>query len=249
MRLFGAKRAPAHTRERAEETGIRVELTELVGLRRNAPRLAAGAAPPRTALGGPRPAPFKGRGMEYDETRPYHPGDDVRHLDWKVTARTGRAHTKLFREERERPVFLWVDYRAPMFFATRGAFKSVLAARTAALLAWGALRQGDRVGGQVVDGPVPRTLRPCRTRQGVLELLQQLVQTPQTLLAAPAAPALGRLQAVVRPGSRVILLSDFRRLGEGAEGHLVRLARHSEVVLFFIYDPLEAQLPPPTPTG
>ena len=87
---------------------------------------------------------FKGRGMEYDESRLYQPGDDIRNIDWRVTARTGKAHTKLFREERERPVHLWVDFRAPMFFATRGKFKAVIAAELAGLFAWTGLRN-DKV--------------------------------------------------------------------------------------------------------
>ena len=91
----------------------------------------------------------KGRGMEFDEARLYQPGDDIRSIDWRVTARTGKPYTKLFREERERPVFLSVDLRPSMFFATRGVFKSVQAARLASLLAWSALRQGDRIGGQI----------------------------------------------------------------------------------------------------
>ena len=87
--------------------------------------------------------------MEFDESRLYQPGDDIRNMDWRVTARTGKPHTKLFREERERPVFVWVDYRAPMFFATQGVFKSVFVARMAALIAWNAVQQGDRIGGLI----------------------------------------------------------------------------------------------------
>ena len=79
---------------------------------------------------------YKGRGMEFEEHRPYQPGDDIRNIDWRVTARTGIPHTKVYREERERPVLFCVDYRRPMFFATRGVFKSVMAAKAAALLAW-----------------------------------------------------------------------------------------------------------------
>jgi uncharacterized protein (DUF58 family) len=94
---------------------------------------------------------FKGRGMEFDEARQYQPGDDVRTLDWRVTARTGKPHTKLFREERERAVLAWVDMRPTMFFATRGAFKSVIAARAAALIAWSTNQQGDRLGSLVFN--------------------------------------------------------------------------------------------------
>lgn len=117
----------------------------------------------------------KGRGMEFDETRPYVAGDDVRSLDWKVTARSGRPHTKLFREERERPVFIAVDYRPAMFFATRGVFKSVLAARLAALLSWNAQRRGDRLGGQILGGGGLVENKPRHGRGALLQWLQCLV--------------------------------------------------------------------------
>ena len=89
---------------------------------------------------------FRGRGMEFDESRPYQPGDDPRSIDWRVTARSTTAYTKLFREERERPVLIAVDLRSNMHFATRGCFKSVSASRAAALIAWAAHHRGDRLG-------------------------------------------------------------------------------------------------------
>ena len=85
---------------------------------------------------------FKSRGMEFQEVRAYQAGDDIRNIDWHVTARTGKVQTKVFREERERPVFISVDNRLTMHFATRGVFKSVLAAKLAGLLAWAAQHQG-----------------------------------------------------------------------------------------------------------
>lgn len=189
---------------------------------------------------------FKGRGMEFDEVRPYQPGDDVRRLDWRVTARTGKVHTKLFREERERPVFLWVDYRAPMFFATRGVFKSVLAARAASLLAWSAINHNDRVGGLIFSDSNHHEFKPQRGKKSVLQFIKQLADMPATSMKDQdmAQHALGRLRCVVRPGSLIFLLSDFRHLDAQAESHLIQLAKHNDVVMLFIYDPLESQLPP-----
>ena len=92
---------------------------------------------------------FRGRGMEFDESRPYQPGDDPRSIDWRVTARSTEAYTKLFREERERPVLVVVDLSSSMHFATRGAYKSVVASRAAALLSWAAHHRGDRLGGLI----------------------------------------------------------------------------------------------------
>ncbi|VAX05950.1 hypothetical protein PA3071 [hydrothermal vent metagenome] len=195
---------------------------------------------------------FKGRGMEFDEARPYQPGDDARNLDWKVTARTGKPFTKLFREERERSVILWVDYRSPMHFATRGAFKSVLAARLAALLAWSAIHHSDRLGSLIFSESDHLELRPQQGKHAVLEFIRQLTKhfpekidaTDQKTQTSAARHALARLRRVARPGSLLFLLSDFRSLDETAHAHLIHLARHNDVVLIFIHDQLEQELPP-----
>jgi uncharacterized protein (DUF58 family) len=126
---------------------VYVSLKSLIALHRPAESLPLKPGRIRALAGGDYRAPFKGRGMEFDEVRGYMQGDDVRTLDWRVTARTGRPHTKLFREERERPVLLCMDMRNAMFFATRGAFKAVRAVQAAALLGWSAVHQGERLGG------------------------------------------------------------------------------------------------------
>ncbi len=194
---------------------------------------------------------FKGRGMEFDESRLYQAGDDIRNIDWRVTARTGKAHTKLFREERERPVHLWVDFRSPMFFATRGKFKSVIAAELASLFAWTAQRQGDRVGGIVFSDTVHHELKPQRGKTAVLRLINHMVEHPGWQQADANADqqqgllhSLINLWRLVKPGSMVILLSDFRGFDENCRSHLVRLRQHNEVVMVHIYDWLEEFLPP-----
>lgn len=187
---------------------------------------------------------FKGRGMEFDEARLYQPGDDIRSIDWRVTARTGKPHTKVFREERERPVFISVDYRNTMAFATRGVFKSVQAARLAALLAWAANQHGDRIGGQIFTEQACLELKPQSGRHAVLRLLNALVKPDYTLSQAMTLEhVLRRLVQHARPGSRMYIISDFRGLGGRSETHLVKLAKHCEVVLIQVYDPLESHLP------
>jgi uncharacterized protein (DUF58 family) len=239
----------------AVAAGVRVDLDALVELRRAGERLPLRTVRVRARDSGILSSPFRGRGMEFEESRPYQPGDDLRSLDWRVTARTGKPFTKLFREERERPVLLGVDYRRNMQFATRGAFKSVIAARAAAALAWSALANGDRLGGLVWSELEHRELRPRRGQIPVLRLLGELVQHPAWTHAVDEdvhdplslRAALVRLRRVVRPGSLVFLFSDFRDLvaGSGGEEQLVRIAGHSEVVLYMIHDPIERELPPP----
>jgi uncharacterized protein (DUF58 family) len=204
---------------------------------------------------------FKGRGMEFDEVRLYQPGDDIRRIDWRVTARTDQTYTKIFREERERPVFISVDNRPTMHFATRGVFKSVLAAKLAALLAWTAEHHGDRIGGQIFSLEACQELKPHNGKHSVLRFLNVLVTKPelqQQGAKAPLAPetkaiaadlvmtleqVLARLTQHVRPGSLVYIISDFRGFDDKAEVHLAKLRRHCDVVLIFVYDPLESSLP------
>lgn len=197
---------------------------------------------------------FKGRGMEFDETRLYQPGDDIRSIDWRVTARTGKTHTKVFREERERPVFISVDNRHAMHFATRGVFKSVLAAKLAGLLAWTAEHHSDRIGGQIFSEQECRESKPKNGRHAVLRFLNAIVSKDgfsrqMNELASHSAPAmtlekvLARLTQHARPGSLVYIISDFRGINDQAETHIAKLSQHCELVLIFIYDPLESSLP------
>lgn len=234
------------------ESPVRVSKLGLISLHRQAENLSLKVVKIRSQQGGHYLSPFKGRGMEFDEVRLYQPGDDVRTLDWRVTARTGKPHTKLFREERERSVLIWVDYRAPMFFATRGCFKSVMAARAAALLAWSAVHHGDRLGGLIFSERQHEEIRPQQGKKGVLHFIQGLAEHTAWERRSNSAAnreeaalhALIRLRRVARPGSLVFLMSDFRAMGTPFESHLAKLARHTDVVMFFIHDPLEQHLPP-----
>ncbi len=235
------------------EEAVRVSVASLIGLAHAARSLSLHHGDVRARRSDVRRSLFKGRGMEYDESRPYQPGDDVRHLDWRVTARTGKPHTKLFREERERPVFLWVDCRAPMFFATRGRFKSVAAAQIAALLAWSAVHEGDRIGSVIFTESTHREIKPQRGKTGALRLFRELADLDEGAAATDDAAAAGdgpagallRLSHIARPGSLIFFISDFRGFDERAETRLAQLAAHSETVLVFVCDALEERLPPP----
>ena len=185
----------------------------------------------------------KGRGMEFDEVRLYQPGDDIRSIDWRVTARTGKTHTKLFREERERPVFISVDYRASMQFATRGVFKAVQAAKLAALLAWVAERHGDRIGGQIFSDKLCRELKPQSGKQAVLHFFNALTKAREPQEAISFEQVMRRLSHHVKPGSLVYIISDFRGMTANVENYLAKLARHCDVILILVYDPLESHLP------
>ncbi len=229
------------------ESAIRPGLEELIRLSQPAAGLSLARSTVRALQSGQYLTSFKGRGMEFDETRPYTPGDDARQLDWKVTARTGKPHTKLYREERERPVFLSVDYRAAMFFATRGMFKSAMAARLAALIAWSARTHGDRIGGQIFSEAGSVEFKPEHGHRAVLRLLKSLVDRSTPTIDGNSETALedalSRLPRHARPGSLVFVFSDFRHLNANGEAALSRLARHCDGVLVMVFDPMEQALP------
>ncbi|MBI2993268.1 MAG: DUF58 domain-containing protein [Gammaproteobacteria bacterium] len=231
---------------------VQISVPALVRLNRHGASVPLRAGRIAARQSGDYQSPFKGRGMEFDESRPYQPGDDIRNIDWRVTARTGRPHTKMFREERERPVFLWVDFRGPMFFATRGCYKSVLAAQLASLLAWSAAQQGDRVGAVIFSEDEHHEIKPQRGKAAVLQFIRRMVEHPAWRgdrepkgNGDSGGRALARLRRVARPGSLVFLLSDFRDLDERAESQLVRLGRSTDLVMVMLHDPLERDLPPP----
>jgi len=213
-----------------------------LGLRLRARK--AGQAP----ISGSHRSVQRGRGLEFQEVRQYVSGDDPRTIDWRVTARRGRPHTKLFQEERERPVWLLVDLDAGMFFGSRVQLKSTLAVRAAALLAWSAALGGDRVGGVVVSSTSLQVLAPRTREAGVLPLLSALADMQPRAPAAPAANRLGAglraLVPLVHPGSLLVALSDFAGLGPDPAGDWTALAVHNDIRLFWITDALEREALP-----
>ena len=216
----------------------------------------------RSTRPGVRASRFKGRGIDFAETRIYEPGDDVRHIDWRVTARTGEAHTKIFQEERERPILVVADLGPSTFFGTRRRMKSVAVAELAGLLVWAAFDGGDRIGA-IVRGPDGHeAFRPRHARSTVLRIQKRLTADSEALarsFRAGAPPLKGErgfsladalLQArrVARPGTTVIVISDFIDVdGLDEFGNVRRnlrlLARHCEVDAVLVSDPFEHELP------
>ena len=197
----------------------------------------------------------KGRGMEFDEVRHYQNGDDIRAIDWRVTARTGKTHTKLFREEVERPVLIATDLSTSMLFGSRLLFKSVQAAHVAALVAWHAKSRGDRIGGVVFNQTNHTELKPRSRQQGVLHYLHGLVKIHADSLHSADEKAdrkkataafeknCARLRQLAKPGSLVYLITDAFNLSDEAIRHLANVSRHCELIVCMISDPLEQQLP------
>ncbi|MEH6825670.1 MAG: DUF58 domain-containing protein [Motiliproteus sp.] len=231
--------------------GAYPDLQQMIGLHRYCQQLQLSSlGRKRTALAGERQTRRRGRGMDFEEVRPYQAGDDIRSIDWRVTARTQTPHTKLYREEQERPVLLAADLRSSMFFGSQYCFKSVLCASLMSALSWITLANRDRIGGIVFGDQSHRELRPKRSKHTVLEWIQQLHQFAQQLQTpCPEQPPqslhslLQKLLPICRPGTGLYIASDFHDVDERCYKLLYQLARHADLTLFVLHDPLERHLP------
>ena len=205
-------------------------------------------------LAGRRRVRQRGRGVDFEEVRLYAPGDDVRTIDWRVTARSGDPHTKLFQEDREQPIVLLVDLRSPMWFGSRNCFKSVLASHLASVLAWAGLEAGERVGGIAMTDNGLFEIKPQRSQRSVLRLLRLLESAPSAVTPVDEGSqqptgwttALSQLKNLSRPGARLMLISDFGDLlsEHSVEKTLRDIVGHRQLVCFKVTDPLDADLPP-----
>lgn len=256
-----SKLDPQHERYRSR--GALITLPQML-IQRQAAKALAYVSHARSIAGisGLHLSKIRGRGIDFEEFRPYQAGDDIRLIDWRATARTGRAVTKVFREERERPVIIAVDQCSSMFFGSQVAFKSVIAAQAAALFCWLAIDNGDRVGGLVFSDTDASLVRPKRSRRSALHLLNQIFTFNQKLNAKKEhtpdsepqaadfkpglAHALGQIRRITKPGSTLYVISDFATLDETALQYLNQLSRHNNVVCCMVYDALEESLPTPS---
>lgn len=235
---------------REEAPGIRVTLAELIDIRHRVREVPLFSTPHRRSpLVGLHHSRLRGRGIDFDQVRIYQPGDDVRTIDWRVTARTQEPHTKLFHEERERPIYLLVEQSQHLFFGSGLNFKSVLAAQAASLVGWAALAHNDRVGGLVFGNGEHHEIKPRRSKQSLLQLLDRLVRVNRQLDGQQRVDpdafglALRRAREVLRPGSLAVILCDERTLSEAAEQQLSLLGRHIDLLLMPVFDPLDRALP------
>lgn len=255
------------------QPGITVDMATLMGFEhRQGKPLSASQKASKYKRRGDFRSLFKGKGMAFSEVRQYQAGDDVRTIDWRVTARRGgQPHTKIFEEERERPVYIVVDQRSHLFFGTQRCFKSVLGCEIAALLAWQALAVGDRTSYLVFGDQQHHQHRPQAGKRGVLGCLQALVEANQALLKNHEQIKIGQakrpdptkrgpdtlkmletISHLAKPGSYVVLVSDFAGLYDinepdralAAQHALRTLSEHTHTYGIYLYDLLETSLPP-----
>ena len=231
--------------ERTPEDAVAPTLPALVALRQS----VLGRAPARKGrhgVSGIALSPLRGRGMEYAESREYVAGDDARHIDWRLTARSGRLHTKLFQSERDRLTLVVADTAPALYFGTRLRFKSVQAARAGAVAVWAALRDGDRIAamrGSLREAPIPPG-GGMRAALRVLEALRRWYAAPPDDDAGLPL-ALEHAQRVLRPGSRLVVMAEPASVLAVAASRWAALSRHAEVIVLLVTDAFE-QSPPLT---
>jgi uncharacterized protein (DUF58 family) len=205
--------------------------------------------PVHSLLAGRHASRLRGRGLSFRELRHYQQGDDIRTIDWKATARLRSPYVRTYDEERERPVLFVVDQRVPMFFGSRRAMKSVVAAEATALGAWRTLDAGDRVGGVVFNESEIVFVRPHRSQSRVLHLLQEVVRLNHRL--AVDEPPVGnvtindvleRVLQCAKHDHLVVLVSDLDGANERTRELATRLAAHNDLLVAAVYDPLGASL-------
>jgi uncharacterized protein (DUF58 family) len=234
------------------DAGVYVDLEQLIALEQKGRKVSLlPRQPVHSLLSGRYASRMRGRGLNFEEIRDYRSGDDVRSIDWKVTARLQSPHVRVFNEERDRQGLLVVDQRLSMFFGTRRAMKSVTAAEIAAVVAWRILSVGDRVGGIVFNDRSIEEVRPQRSRRIVLQYLTKLAEQNQALGvgrgitrdAAMLNRALDRIRRVAPHDATIVIFSDFDGADETTRHAIAALAAHNTVIAVLIHDPSQSELP------
>jgi uncharacterized protein (DUF58 family) len=241
------------TVENDRTPGVYVDLEELIALEHRDRRVSfLPKQPVHSLLSGRFASRMRGRGLNFEEIRNYRPGDDVRLIDWKVTARLQKPHVRVFDEERDRQVLLVVDQRLSMFFGSRLSMKSVTAARAAAIGAWRVLDVGDRVGAIVFNDSDVVEIRARRSRATVLQVLSAVVAqnralgVGRSLVSAPAMlnAALDHAERRALHDAAVIIVSDFDGADDVTRRMVGSMTRHNDVIALLVHDPLQSDLPP-----
>ncbi len=230
--------------------GAYPDLPQLLALRKYTEQLSLETVARTSPSAGNWQTRMRGRGLDFAEVRRYQAGDDIRSIDWRVTAKTQKTHTRLFTQERERPIILVADLRSDMFFGSVNCFKSVTCAGLMSALAWVALKSKDRVGGLVIGDNQHIELRPKAHKKIVLSFIHYLDEYCRQLTSPIAHSSkqsmdqlLIKLKRVTRPGSAIYIASDFHDLESVNIGRLVKLSQHNQLVFMVISDPLEWHLP------
>ena len=208
--------------------------------------------PVNSILAGKHASKLRGRGLDFEEARKYVAGDDIRNIDWRVTARTRTTYTKVFTEEKEKPILIITDMTSGMFFGSQVYTKLLIATQLAAIAAFKTLKNSDRIGGLVFDNEDCKVFHPQRSRAAVMQYLQCLVSIGEKHLNNPGfvkskatiyEQALRRVISMASHDNVILFISDFYGFSTQSKKNIIQLSRHNDVILAQVTDPLEAQLP------
>ena len=209
-----------------------------------------GSQKSNSVLSGRYTSRLRGRGLDFEEARPYVIGDDIRNIDWNVTAKTGQTHTKVFTEEKEKPAFIFVDQSATMGFGSSNKTKSVVAGELAAIAAYRILKGGDRIGGLVFKGQDYDLVTPKRDRKNILHFFQKIIDGNHNIyddlkfdFSESLKGITSKLRNIITHDFMVIIISDFYRYNKDTIKYLSEISQHNDVILIKVYDPMEQQLP------
>ncbi len=207
----------------------------------------------RTNYSGDRLSKIKGHGIDFDEVREYQFGDDIRSIDWKTSARMQTTYSKTYKEERDRPILLFIDFSNTMFFGTKVAFKSVIASKLATLIAYIGAHHKDKIGGIIYSQYGHIELKPKSGKIGVQNLIRYIVHMHEQALyakdnakqqaAITMANSLLKVKRIIRPGSVLFIISDFANFDENSQNIVQQITKHNDIVINFIYDNLEKTAP------
>jgi uncharacterized protein (DUF58 family) len=204
----------------------------------------------KSILGGKHASKLRGRGLDFEEVRNYVAGDDIRNIDWKVTARTKQTHTKVFSEEKEKPALIIVDQSKSMFFGSQHKTKSFVAAELAALAAFRILKEGDRVGGVVFADNGIDVVFPKRDRKNIFRFFEQIVKRNKELETSKPInydvalkDIFAKVRNIISHDFLILIISDFHRYSPEVIKEIAYMSRHNDVILAKVFDPLERDIP------
>jgi uncharacterized protein (DUF58 family) len=212
--------------------------------------LGTGKQMSNSILSGRYASRLRGRGLDFEEARPYIIGDDIRNIDWNVTAKTGKTHTKVFTEEKEKPAFIFVDQSATMGFGSKNKTKAVIAGELASIIAHKIKKGGDRIGGMVYTGDSYELITPKRDSRNIIYFLQKIVDANQSIynhkevdFENALTEVIAKINNIVTHDFVVFIISDFHRYSDSVLRYLSELSLHNDIVLIKVFDELEERIP------
>ncbi len=236
-------------RHKEKGNGLSVSLQELMEERKDLNRLHQKTKLVPSDMAGEVRSAFKGRGIEMEEIREYTFGDDVRDIDWRVTARKKTPYTKVYAEEKDREIYVLLDLSPSMVFGTQKELKSVTASKIAALIGWMAQENGDRFGAVIYDGEKLNTFKSQQNRAHLLAVLKKISEIGHKILTnytqgkSMGAHPLQVMSKLIRSRAAVFIISDFKQFGDSEKKALSALAKKGQIFCINVFDTLETKAP------